>query len=86
MKNVLLILQIVPALIAVVKALEEAAGQAGIGKEKLSAVRQILEAAYEGVSDIWPYLEKIIAVVVSFFNAVGVFKTAAAPPETKAGI
>ena len=74
MKNVLLILQIVPALIAVVKAIEEAASQAGIGKEKLEAVRQILEAAYSGVSEIWPYLEQIIGVVVGFFNAVGVFK------------
>jgi len=76
MKNVLLVLQIVPAIIAVVKALEEAAGQAGIGKEKLATVRQILEVAYDGVSEIWPYVEKIIGVVVGFFNAVGVFKKA----------
>lgn len=65
-----MILQIIPLLIEVLKAVEASIPGSGKGKEKLAMVKQILEATDETVSQIWPNLEKIISVVVSTFNAV----------------
>jgi hypothetical protein len=73
MQTVLLILQLVPAVIKVIQAIEEALPQAGIGAEKLAAIRQMLEVAYTGVKEVWPILEKVIAILVELFNKTGVF-------------
>jgi hypothetical protein len=69
-----LILQLIPALIATIRAIEEAIPGEGMGEQKLAAVRGILEAAEAGSLAIWPALEKVIAVLVATFNATGVFK------------
>ncbi len=73
MQTVLLILQLVPAVIKVIQAIEEALPQAGIGAEKLAAIRQMLEVTYSGVKEVWPVLEKVIAILVDLFNKTGVF-------------
>lgn len=74
MKVFLIIVQIIPALIALAKAIEEALPQSGIGAEKLAAFRKIFEAAFEGAKEIWPVVEKVIAIIIELFNATGVFK------------
>ncbi len=74
MQTVLVILQLVPAVIKVIQAIEEALPQAGYGNEKLIAVRQMLEAMHEGITEFWPVLEKIIAILVTLFNKTGVFE------------
>ena len=75
MKVLLLVAQIVPALIGLIKSIEEALPEAGFGKDKLAAVRKIIEATFEGASEIWPTLEKVISVLVALFNKTGVFKS-----------
>ncbi len=73
MKVLLLVVQLVPALIQLIKAIEEALPKSGQGAEKLTAARQIIEAAYEGANEIWPTIEKVISVIVGMFNSTGVF-------------
>ena len=74
MDTLLKILQIVPALIGVIKAVEEAFSDSGKGSEKLTMVREIMEASYEGVTEMWPTIEKVVASIVSFANTIGAFK------------
>jgi len=74
MQIALAIMSIIPALIKVIVAIEEAFPQPGAGREKLAAVREIMTTAYEGISDIWPSIEKIVGVVVSLANAIGAFR------------
>ena len=75
MQVFLRIVQLIPALIALIKEIEAVIPQSGLGDAKLTAVRQILEAAYEGVSELWPVVEKVVAVLVGLFNSAGVFKS-----------
>ncbi len=77
MNTVIMILQLLPALITAMKAIEEAIPGSGKGEEKLSAIRQILEAVDSGASRYWPQLQATIGVLVSLFNKVGTFKTGA---------
>lgn len=74
MKIFLLVVQMIPALITLVKELEAALPKAGVGAEKLSAVRQIVEAAFEGALEVWPVVEKVVGALVGLFNATGVFQ------------
>lgn len=74
MQVLLLIVQLIPALISLIKAIEEALPAAGLGAEKLAAVRKIIEAAFEGAKEAWPIIEKVIGILVSLFNSTGVFK------------
>lgn len=74
MQTVLTILQLIPSIIKVIQAIEEALPQAGIGAEKLAAIRQMLEVTYQGITDVWPILEKVISILVDLFNKTGVFE------------
>ena len=74
MEKILLIAKLIPVIIELIKAIEDAIPGQGKGEAKLAAVRGILEATVEGFSNLWPSLEKIIPVLVSTFNAVGSFK------------
>ena len=75
MKIFLLVIQLIPALINLIKAMEEAIPEAGFGPRKLQAVREILQASYDGITEIWPMVEKIIGIFVELFNKTGKFKT-----------
>ncbi len=75
MKTFLAILQLVPALIELIKATESAIPGSGNGAAKLSMIRQIMEAAYDGISEMWPVIEKIISAIVGVFNETGAFET-----------
>jgi len=73
MNTLMTIINLVPALIAAIKAIEDAIPGAGKGEEKLAAVRGILEAADAAYADLWPKLSPIVAVLVRLFNKTGVF-------------
>ena len=67
------ILQLLPAIITAIRAIEEAIPGKGQGEMKLAAIREILEAVSGQVSTLWPFIEKAISVLVSLFNKTGTF-------------
>ena len=67
------LLQLLPAIITAIKAIEEAIPGKGQGELKLAALREILESVSGQVSSLWPFIEKAIGVLVGLFNKVGVF-------------
>ena len=67
------LLQLLPAIIAAIKAIEEAIPGQGHGEAKLAAIREILESVSGQVSTLWPFIEKAISVLVSLFNKTGTF-------------
>lgn len=74
MEKIFMIVKLIPAVIELMKAIEEAIPGQGNGEKKLAAVRGVLESTVEGFNNLWPSIEKIIPVLVSTFNAVGIFK------------
>jgi hypothetical protein len=74
MSKLLVLMQLLPAIIAAVKAIEEAIPQPGKGAEKLEAVRQIIETVDEAARSLWPQIAATIAVLVGLFNKTEVFK------------
>ena len=76
MSNIVIVLQLIPALIAAIKAIEDAIPGSGMGEQKLAAVRAMLEVIDGSVSKLWPQISGVICVLVNLFNAVGVFKKA----------
>lgn len=67
------LLQLLPAIITAIRAIEEAIPGKGQGELKLAALREILESVSGQVSSLWPYIEKAISVLVSLFNKTGTF-------------
>ena len=68
-----------PILISTMKAIEEAIPGEGKGEQKLAAVRGILEGIVSATNSasfaaMWPMLETAAKVVVSAFNATGIFQ------------
>lgn len=74
MDKLLMLAKLIPVVIEIIKAIEEAIPGEGKGEQKLVAVREILESTVEGVQAIWPNLEKVIKVLVKVFNTTGTFK------------
>lgn len=74
MKWAIMVLQLLPAIIEAIKAIETAIPEGGKGKEKLAAMRAILVGADQSLEELWPIIEKTIGVLVGLFNAVGTFK------------
>lgn len=67
-----------PILISTMKAIEEAIPGEGKGEQKLAAVRGILEGIASATNSasfaaLWPMLESAAKVIVSAFNATGIF-------------
>ena len=77
MNTVIMILQLIPALIAAMRAIEDAIPGSGKGEEKLAAVRAILEAVDSGATKYWPQIQSVIGILVGLFNRAGTFKTSA---------
>ena len=67
------LLQLLPAIITAIRAIEEAIPGKGQGEMKLAAIREILESVSGQVTALWPFIEKAISVLVGLFNATGVF-------------
>ena len=76
LQNAQTILALIPALIATIKAVEEAIPGQGQGEAKLAAVRQILEAVDSATKDLWPVVARTITALVKMFNDAGVFAKA----------
>ena len=76
MNNIVIILQLIPAIITALKAIEDAIPGSGMGEQKLAAVRAMLEVIDGSVSKLWPQISGVIGVLVNLFNATGVFKKA----------
>jgi hypothetical protein len=73
MTTFITLLNIVPALIKIIVTVEEAFPQSGVGEEKLALVKQILTTTYDSITELMPAIEKIVAAVVAFANAIGAF-------------
>lgn len=73
MNAIVTIFQLLPAIIAALKAIEEAIPGAGQGEAKLAAVRAMLEAVDGGVGKLWPQVSGVVSVLVKLFNDTGVF-------------
>ena len=69
------VLQLIPAIIKAMKALEEAIPEDNVGPLKLAVIRETLLAINDQVAEIWPYIEKAINAIVVVFNQVGIFTT-----------
>jgi hypothetical protein len=75
-----LLAALLPTIMACVRAVEEALPDSGKGAEKLRAIRELIEAAWNSVqaasipfAEAWPLIEKAVAAVVGLFNRTGVF-------------
>lgn len=67
------ILNLIPAIITAMKALEEAVPGKDLGGEKSAAIKNILEATNSQIGTYWPIIQKAIDVLAAFFNRTGVF-------------
>lgn len=67
------ILNLLPAIITAIKAIEEAIPGQGQGEQKLAAIREILEAVSSQADALWPQIQAVIAVLVGLFNRTGIF-------------
>jgi hypothetical protein len=67
------IFQLLPSIIAAIKAIEEAIPGKGLGEPKLAAIREILEVTSNQASALWPIIEKAIGILVGLFNKTGTF-------------
>lgn len=75
-QTISIVLSLIPALIAAIKAIEEAIPGQGQGEAKLAAVREIIETVYGQAFSLWPTLKSVIDILVSTFNKTGVFQKA----------
>ncbi len=73
MNKILIVFQLIPAIIAAMKAIEEAIPGEGEGEKKLSAVRQMIEAVDASIGKLWPEIAGVVTVLTNLFNATGVF-------------
>ena len=78
MEKLLTILKLLPAIIAAIKAIEEAIPMAGKGAEKLQAVREIIETVDSAAATLWPQIAATVTVLVTLFNKTGAFAKPAA--------
>jgi len=69
MNQLITLLRLLPAIVAAVKALEEALPVSGQGKSKLAALREIMTSVDAGVTAIWPMVETAVTAIVALMNA-----------------
>lgn len=69
----LAILQSIPAIIAAIKAVEQAVPGSGQGKAKLDAVLGLITAVNNEFAQCLPQLTNVVGTLVALFNATGVF-------------
>jgi hypothetical protein len=72
--TVSIILQMIPAILEIIKSVEEQIPQSGKGNEKREYIKNVLTTVYPQVIEIWALVEKIINASVTLYNATGVFK------------
>ena len=74
MDKAFMIIKLIPAVIALIKTVEEMFPLPQAGGEKLALVKEMLTVTYGNLEDIWPKLEAIVEALVKFANKVGIFK------------
>lgn len=74
MKYALMLLQLVPVLMDIMRKLEEIMPESHKGALKLEMLRTILAETYPAAMEMWGAIEKIVAVLVTLFNTHGLFK------------
>lgn len=67
-------LELLGIIISGVKAVEAAMPEAGKGPEKLQAVKLVLAEATDNLDAMWPALSALVALLVSIYNARGIFR------------
>jgi len=67
-------IQMILAVIELVKLVEKLIPESGQGASKLALVRQMAEQAIGDVSAVWPQMEQVIGVFVKLANLAGTFK------------
>lgn len=72
------VFSLLPAIVAGIKAIEEAIPGQGLGEQKLATFRAVLESVYQTVGavsqpfeSIWPAIQKVIAVLVPLLTKKG---------------
>ena len=66
-----MILNLIPAIIKAILAIEAAVPVGGKGAEKLEAIRETLEIADSNVAVLWPKIQSVVGVFVKLFNKTG---------------
>jgi len=73
MKTALVWLQLIPtlisAIVAIIPALDKLIPQSGQGAAKLELAKTILSEAGEAVTNMWPFIEKLISAFCAAKNA-----------------
>ena len=67
-------IQMILAVIELVKLVEKLIPESGQGASKLTLVRQMAEQAIGDVSAVWPQMEQVIGVFVKLAKLAGTFK------------
>lgn len=73
MNAIITVFQLIPAIIAAMKAIEEAVPGQGKGEQKLAAIREMLELVDGTVAKLWPQISGVVGVLVKLFNQTGAF-------------
>ena len=73
--TILSYLALVPQLITAITAIEQAIPMSGAGTAKVEMVKQIITTVDGAAVQSMPLIEKIIGIIVSTFNALGIFKS-----------
>ena len=73
MDKILEVFKLIPVIIELIKAIEQAIPGESKGEAKLVVVREILEIVDVGTKNLWPQISLIISVLVKTFNTTGVF-------------
>jgi hypothetical protein len=74
LQTIKMILQLVPIILEMIKAVEAAIPEEGKGKDKLAFIRESLTTVYPDIVNVWGMVEKIITSAVALYNNTGVFK------------
>jgi len=80
MKTALAILQLIPAIIALIPSLNSFIPQGGQGAVKLELLKTILTETYDGISAIWPVIEKIVTALCTAKKTVDSSEITETPP------
>lgn len=67
-------LALIPTIVEIIKTVEQLMPEGGRGKEKLAAVRAMVEGVYGDITGAWPQIETVIGLFVRLANLSGKFK------------
>lgn len=74
LSTIKLILQLIPIILEIIKAVEAQIPESGMGKEKLQFIKDVLISTIPKVEEILGVVEKIVSSAVTLYNSTGVFK------------